>query len=37
MKTEGYPPRGLYHPAFEHDSCGIGAVVDIQEIGRAHV
>ena len=30
MKTEGYPPRGLYHPAFEHDSCGIGAVVDIQ-------
>ena len=30
MKTEGYPPRGLYRPAFEHDSCGIGAVVDIQ-------
>ena len=30
MKTAGYPPRGLYRPAFEHDSCGIGAVVDIQ-------
>ena len=30
MKTEGYQPYGLYHPAFEHDSCGIGAVVDIQ-------
>ena len=29
MKTAGYPPRGLYRPAFEHDSCGIGAVVDI--------
>ncbi|MGI6030227.1 MAG: glutamate synthase large subunit [Eubacteriales bacterium] len=30
MKTEGYRQRGLYHPAFEHDACGIGAVVDIQ-------
>ena len=29
MKSEGYPPRGLYDPAFEHDSCGIGAVVNI--------
>ena len=25
--------RGLYRPEFEHDACGIGAVVDIQ--GRA--
>ncbi len=33
MQTEGYQQRGLYHPAFEHDACGIGAVVDIQ--GRA--
>ncbi|MCD8146630.1 MAG: glutamate synthase large subunit [Clostridiales bacterium] len=24
------PPRGLYNPAFEHDACGIGAVVDIK-------
>ena len=22
--------RGLYEPRFEHDACGIGAVVDIQ-------
>ena len=29
MKTEGYPRRSLYDPAFEHDACGIGAVVDI--------
>lgn len=28
MKTEGY--RGLYHPSFEHDACGIGAVVDLK-------
>ena len=24
------PQRGLYSPAFEHDACGIGAVVDIK-------
>ncbi|MCD7821623.1 MAG: glutamate synthase subunit alpha, partial [Clostridiales bacterium] len=24
------PPRGLYNPTFEHDACGIGAVVDIK-------
>ncbi|MCD7844062.1 MAG: glutamate synthase subunit alpha, partial [Clostridiales bacterium] len=24
------PARGLYNPAFEHDACGIGAVVDIK-------
>ena len=30
MKTEGYRPCGLYHPSFEHDACGIGAVVDIK-------
>ena len=23
-------PQGLYHPAYEHESCGIGFVVDIQ-------
>ena len=27
MKTKRQ--RGLYSPSFEHDSCGIGAVVDI--------
>ena len=27
---EGGPQRGLYSPAFEHDACGIGAVVDIK-------
>ena len=29
-RMEGYPQQGLYHPAFEHDACGIGAVVDIK-------
>ena len=29
-RMEGYPQRGLYHPSFEHDACGIGAVVDIK-------
>ena len=24
------PPQGLYHPAYEHESCGIGFVVDIK-------
>ena len=26
--TEGTAPQGLYDPRFEHDNCGIGAVVD---------
>ena len=30
MNREGYQQRGLYDPAFEHDACGIGAVVDIK-------
>ena len=26
----GYPgQRGMYSPAFEHDACGIGMIVDI--------
>lgn len=25
-----FPPSGLYDPRFEHDNCGIGAVVDIK-------
>ncbi len=29
-RSEGFSRRGLYEPAFEHDACGIGAVVDIQ-------
>ncbi|HIR84238.1 MAG TPA: hypothetical protein IAA56_02750, partial [Candidatus Galloscillospira excrementavium] len=28
-RREGGVRRGLYDPAFEHDACGIGAVVDI--------
>ncbi len=24
------PPQGLYNPEFEHDSCGVGFVVDLQ-------
>ena len=30
MNREDYQQRGLYDPAFEHDACGIGAVVDIK-------
>ena len=30
MNREGYQQRGLYDPAFEHDACGIGALVDIK-------
>ena len=26
-----YPPaQGLYHPDYEHDSCGVGFVVDMK-------
>ena len=25
-----YPQQGLYHPEFEHDNCGIGAIVNIK-------
>ena len=28
--NDGYRQQGLYDPAFEHDACGIGAVVDIK-------
>ena len=28
--TERNTPAGLYDPRFEHDNCGIGAVVDIK-------
>ena len=30
VRQEGFEPRGLYRPEFEHDACGIGAVVDIK-------
>ena len=31
MKPVGYPKKqGLYDPQFEHDSCGIGFVVNIK-------
>ena len=33
MREKAAEGRGLYCPEFEHDACGIGAVVDIQ--GRA--
>ena len=33
MRKKVAERQGLYRPEFEHDSCGIGAVVDIQ--GRA--
>ncbi len=31
MKTNGLPPRqGLYDPCFEHESCGVGFVVNVK-------
>ena len=31
MKNLGLPPKqGLYDPDFEHDSCGIGFIVNIK-------
>lgn len=31
MKTNGLPPRqGLYDPFFEHESCGVGFVVNVK-------
>ena len=27
---EGHPKLGLYDPSYEHDNCGIGAVVNIK-------
>ena len=33
MTTPGLPPKqGLYDPAFEHDACGIGFVVNIKGV-----
>ena len=33
MKPVGYPPKqGLYDPEFEHDSCGVGFVVNIKGV-----
>ena len=33
--TERTTPAGLYDSRFEHDNCGIGAVVDVKG-GRSH-
>ncbi|MEJ7711207.1 MAG: hypothetical protein WKF84_15415 [Pyrinomonadaceae bacterium] len=30
MMKEAPPKQGLYDPQFEHDSCGVGFVVDIK-------
>jgi glutamate synthase domain-containing protein 1 len=31
MRNRDLPPaQGLYDPRFEHDSCGVGFVVDMQ-------
>ncbi len=33
MKTYGYPQQqGLYHPEFEHDSCGVGFVANVKGV-----
>jgi hypothetical protein len=31
LSNINYAPNGLYNPAEEHDSCGIGMAVDIKE------
>jgi hypothetical protein len=30
LQTHTPPTEGLYDPAYEHDSCGVGFVVDIK-------
>ena len=31
MSRNGFPPKqGLYDPAFEHDACGVGFIVDVK-------
>ncbi len=32
MNADNYNENGLYNPAFEHDNCGIGAVVNIKGV-----
>mgnify|MGYP002771361257 CR=1 FL=1 len=32
MQAQSQAPQGLYNPAFEHDNCGIGAVVNIKGV-----
>ena len=32
FETRKMEQKGLYHPAFEHDNCGIGAIVNIKGI-----
>ena len=32
-KFEQIREKGLYHREFEHDNCGIGAIIDVE--GRA--
>ncbi|MBR1529281.1 MAG: glutamate synthase large subunit [Oscillospiraceae bacterium] len=34
---EPYPEQGLYSPRFEHDACGIGAVVNIKGVPSRRV
>lgn len=36
MKSEKMKGNGLYNPAFEHDNCGIGAVVNIKGV-KTHI
>ena len=30
MRITNQPNKGLYDPAYEHDACGVGFVVDIK-------
>ncbi len=37
VTTNHQPPRGLYDPAFEHDNCGVGAVVQIDGVASHQI
>ena len=37
VTTNHQPPRGLYDPSFEHDNCGVGAVVQIDGVASHQI
>ena len=37
VTTNHQPPQGLYDPSFEHDNCGVGAVVQIDGVASHQI
>ena len=37
LTTNHQPPQGLYDPSFEHDNCGVGAVVQIDGVASHQI